>query len=137
MIVYNKRIVSSFQSVSDAVHEVIDTLKNRKIVEDQHKLFKISFMLRELLNNAVEHGNRFDTDKWVRCEVSHVDRVVVFKVTDEGDGILFDDLDLANSSNELLRERHRGYQAIIEMLFKVDIEGTTVTVAYDLDMGAK
>lgn len=141
MILYENRIASSFQAVDEAVHEIIDALKaqnpQKPMFElDNHKLFKISFMLREILNNAVEHGNHFDLEKLVTCRVYSDPLGLVFEVSDEGKGI-----DLRTQSTEqnddiLLRERHRGYQTILEMAFKLNIVANQVTVTLELNQEA-
>ncbi len=142
MILYENRIISSFQAVDEAVHEIIDTLKTQSAQQqprfalDNSKLFKISFMLREILNNAVEHGNRFDLEKLVTCRVYSDPLGLVFEVSDEGKGI-----DLRTQSTEqnddlLLRERHRGYQTILEMAFKLNVVANQVTITLELNQEA-
>lgn len=128
MVIYENRIASSFQAVDDAVHEIVDALKSLCNIHDKHLLFKVSFMLREIMNNAVEHGNRFDLSKYVTCSVSFEETYLMFVVSDEGAGIPESLARVVPNSEKLLRERQRGYETIRDMAFEISIEGTCVTV---------
>ncbi len=136
MKVYENRIASSFQAVDDAVHIIIDVLKRECNMHDKHLLFKVSFMLREILNNAVEHGNRFDPSKTVYCCVSYYERYLAFEIEDEGAGIPLSLLHSNTTDETLLRERQRGYETIKEMSFTIELSGSKVYVKFDLHQEA-
>ena len=56
---------------------------------------KLTLVLRELLGNAIEHGNRNDCGRGVVCRVTRLGpRSVELSVTDEGAGFTADDVDL-------------------------------------------
>ena len=55
---------------------------------------KLALVLRELLRNAVEHGNRRDSSRTVKCRITRLGtRAVEIVVTDEGTGFDSDAVD--------------------------------------------
>jgi serine/threonine-protein kinase RsbW len=73
--------------------------------EEQDRYF-IAVAVREILTNAIKHGNRFDPHKKVGLRVSENDGDLTIEVADQGDGF-----DLGNVPNPLAvenRERTSG-----------------------------
>lgn len=70
---------------------------------------RLSIVLRELLRNAIEHGNREDSNREVTCTVA-CDEQEGLRITvrDEGEGFDFSKLDLALPDNAE-RLEHRGF----------------------------
>ncbi len=133
MKVYEKSMPSTFHSVDEAVLEILDLLKTRAYVTDKHALFNIGFMLRELLNNAVEHGNRFSPEKEVHCEIIKKKRELAFVVRDEGGGFKWDaPSEVEVLPDDLLRERNRGFTTLLEMAFKIEVKGNQVVATMAL-----
>lgn len=132
VIIYERKLDSSFEAVDSSVEEIVQILKEKM---DSQLLFKVNFMLREILNNAVEHGNKFDTDKKVDCLILNEDDLFVFQVTDEGVG--FEERenkeDVEGNVDTLLRERKRGYSTLKAMDFKVRVYGNSVRVTLKLN----
>lgn len=48
--------------------------------------FAVNFALRELLINAIEHGNRNIKEKKVTCIVNYTKSYIIIEVIDEGKG---------------------------------------------------
>lgn len=46
----------------------------------------ISLALREMLNNAIEHGGKFDLTKYVEVASIRLKHAIIFKIKDPGDG---------------------------------------------------
>lgn len=129
MIVYKTKFASSFSIVDTIVRDVVEKLKEYDELNISTLLFRISFMLRELLNNGVEHGNKFDEEKLVSCEIIyHVDRLE-FIISDEGDGISLPPKDIYF---DVLSERERGISTIKKLGFELSFDGATVTAKYCL-----
>ena len=134
MIVYEKNIDSSFQAVHESVEEIIQILTSKWVWLDTKVLFKINFLLREIMNNAVEHGNKFSSDKKVLCRIIKDDDKLILEVTDEGDGIIISTQSFNSDDNDdILRERNRGYPLLLEMALNVIISGNQVKVVIDLN----
>lgn len=93
----------------------------------EHSSFNV--VLRELLLNAIVHGNRGETERTVRCEVVHVGegrfRIVV---EDEGEGFDYRALDTLLPADPK-RIRHRGYKLVNALSDQLEFnrEGNQVT----------
>jgi DNA-binding NarL/FixJ family response regulator len=61
----------------------------------------IAVAFREILLNAIEHGGHFDPDQRVDIECGRTKRVLIYHVSDPGNGFSFDALQHAAISNPL------------------------------------
>jgi len=132
MILYRNEIASTFEAVHDTVGEIMDQLKLVDVINKSHLLFRINFMLREVLNNAVEHGNKFSEEKKISIEVTLLEHILTTRVKDEGEGITL------SSSHEhnmdyILRERTRGITLVQQYQFQLEADHTELCVTLDLD----
>lgn len=136
MTIYEKEIPSSFDAVQYTVDEIDEILGEIIPAIPTHILFKIDFILRELLNNAVEHGNHFQEDKHVYCRIDCSDQQLTLQVSDEGEGfsVTKDTLSTYDTDDTdiLLRDRNRGYPLLLEMAKTVVVRGSKVLVTIDL-----
>lgn len=132
MRLFNGKISSNYRDVHLVVLDVVELLKLKCELTDKNLLFTINFVLREVLNNAVEHGNRFDEAKKINITVDYDPPKIVFIVQDEGDGFSMNEDDVSQDVNYVLRERNRGMQLIRDMNFDVDVEHTQVRLVLDL-----
>ncbi len=132
MILYKNKIESTFEAVHETVGEIMEQLKLVEMLNRENILFRVNFMLREVLNNAVEHGNKFDEKKAVEIEIVLEEPLLITIVRDEGEGI---SLDMSHEHNMdyILRERQRGMRLVKEYQFKVDVNGTEVRVVLNVD----
>lgn len=72
----------------------------------------LKLVLRELIINAIEHGNKYKLDKTVTGTlVANDDQTVTITVSDEGPGFDYQDLDLTFSHSPI-QERNRGYPLV-------------------------
>lgn len=94
------KLKSSFQSIEEATREVELFLHG----DAEFDLLP----LREMLTNAIEHGNRFDPCKEVFLKVTETDRYVKIIVQDQGEGFNWQDILGKNLDPESLEERGRG-----------------------------
>ncbi|MGB3366272.1 MAG: ATP-binding protein [Acidaminobacteraceae bacterium] len=129
MLVYKKKFGSSFEIVDSIVREIIEKLNEYEKLNISTLLFRISFMLRELLNNGVEHGNKFDESKFIYCEIIYHADILEFIIRDEGEGII---LQQEDTDIDVLSERERGIATIRKLGFELRFNGTTVHVKYCL-----
>ncbi len=133
MRIFSGTIASSFQDVNFMVLDIIELLKTKCDIQQKDLLFKISFMLREVLNNAVEHGNHFENEKKVECWVDYSAPDLTFVVRDEGEGINPEMKPFNVSKDYKLRERNRGYTLMQELNFMVEFKGNEVSVKLNLE----
>ncbi|MDK2867021.1 MAG: serine/threonine-protein kinase RsbW [Clostridiales bacterium] len=112
MVIYETTFHSTFELVDEKAKEALMMLKAREIDWMSHTLFKINFVLRELLNNAVEHGNAFDPQKQVFLRIESKDQLFIFTVRDEGAGICTELTPTDEGATEKLPRHDKAYHAI-------------------------
>ncbi|MGE5417281.1 MAG: ATP-binding protein [Acidobacteriota bacterium] len=117
-------IQSSFDCVDDAIQIITAAMQNGSPLTDQRTLFSIRFALRELLNNAVEHGNALQIQKMVRCTVSYIDGLLTIDITDEGSGFRMENT--VTESIPVDSERNRGIRTLELMGFKIAVRDNHV-----------
>jgi serine/threonine-protein kinase RsbW len=119
---YTVKINSTYEEVDNAVDEIIDFLQNNCNLKDEHLVFTINFTLRELLINAVEHGNKMVKEKEVLCVVSYTDNGISIDVYDEGNGFKLESRMSEIAKEDILRLRGRGIYIITKMGFVLNVE---------------
>lgn len=132
MIIYMCIIPSTFDAVDEQVRKITHQLRSKWDICDNSILFKISFMLREVLNNAVEHGNQFSDDLYIYHKVEYIDNRLIFTVKDEGAGIVVE----PSTNEDELTKRTRGLATIVDFDFEIEIIGSEMKITYVLDGGA-
>lgn len=133
MLIFRCELESTFDAVDKSVILAVKAIKDKFEFMSERYLFNINFMLREILNNAVEHGNHFDENKKVSCKIEYLVPQLVFSVSDQGEGIKVGDiLTETHDPKSLLRERNRGHQTIIDMDFDIKLNGTEVIIILNL-----
>ncbi len=133
MIVYERFMPSTFDAVNESVGDIQEVLINKYPNIRRQDLFKIKFMLREILNNAAEHGNQFSVEKRIHCSVHFDFPIISFDISDEGEGIDLYKAIIPKEAEPLLRERHRGYQTIMDMGFNLQIYGSHIRITFILN----
>ncbi len=136
LLLYDQSINSSFESVDICVRQV-DELLLEKLQLSETLIFKIDFMLREMLNNAAEHGNKFSPDKFIDLRIEHEAGKLIFYISDEGEGINPKNLTIDTMEDEIISNRRRGYKTIKKMKFTIIIDDNTVVVSLDLKKGER
>ncbi len=129
MVIYDDHILTSFDAVDHTVRVAQEAIAAHCPNFDGSTLFKINFMLREMLNNAVEHGNKFDENKNIHCKIESLDDRIVFHITDEGEGIVLKDGCIGGTCLENKSDRNRGFATVKQLDFNVDIHGNTVSLS--------
>lgn len=125
MILYENEIHSSFKEVDQCVRNVLVLMGEHEYLSEESILFKVSFVLRELMNNSVEHGNTFDISKIIRCKVSFDRPKLTIEISDEGEGFYRDESYYKEVDFDK-RERRRGLKLIKDLNFDVDINENTI-----------
>lgn len=132
MVLYENSIISTFSAAATAVDEIVNAIKEKCGLE-KPVLFRISFMLREVINNAVEHGNLFDESKKVEIVVECFETYMLFKIKDEGPGFSLEVLN--HIPDQHLRVRNRGILLVKEFGFELDVVNKIVMVNMPLNHG--
>lgn len=133
MMVYNAQIGSEYDEVDRAVFQIFENLVSSGMKFDKRILFKIGFMLREILNNAVEHGNHFEKQLHIDCKVELISNQLIVEICDEGEGFDLSDLEARDRYEPILKNRHRGYETIREMGYEIYVKDNCVTTILNLN----
>jgi serine/threonine-protein kinase RsbW len=102
----DKVLDSTLESVDTAEDAVL--LEAQKLGFDEDDMHKIGMSVRESMVNAVVHGNRYNTRKKVRLQVSHTPDRLVVVIADEGEGFDMTSLPDPLADENLLRHSGRG-----------------------------
>lgn len=89
---YNESIPSSINRIEDVVEGVLDFVEKSGGVSEDSIKFDLKVILNELLLNAVRHGNKEDTAKFVKVTADIANDEVRLTVQDEGGGFDFESL---------------------------------------------
>jgi len=90
----------------------------------------VLFALREALNNAVEHGNRFAADRNVELEIRCAEDRLVLQITDQGEGPAAGDgadIDAVPPA----QRRGRGIPALRTLASRVAFDGGRATLIFE------
>lgn len=88
----------SFSSILDSTLESLDSAEEsvRRIVAeagfDEGDTYFIALAVREILANAIKHGNRFDPGKKVDLHLTASDTELIVEVKDQGEGFRLEDV---------------------------------------------
>jgi len=132
----NNRISFAFESDSNQINRVIEEthIFFHQLVIGTSELSNLNLVLRELLNNAIEHGNKEIHEKKVQCSVEHLGRKR-FKiiVQDEGNGFDYEDIDWEIPLDPR-QTRNRGFALINTFADQVKFndKGNQITVFMSL-----
>lgn len=125
------RISIKLSSRMELVDRTISEGSNFFRKHDIHKYDNLEILLRELLVNAVEHGNKNDITKTIDCEIACLDDKNRFEITikDQGEG--FDTASIGlDTRQDPTQTRGRGYSIINAYADEIQFEnnGSTVKV---------
>ena len=75
--------INNLRIVENTIEEVMNEIG---ITEENYGKILVSIL--EAVNNAIMHGNRYETDKFVDVEISYRNKKLKIKVSDEGKGFV-------------------------------------------------
>ena len=120
MPVFSSTLESRFEAVDPAEESV------RRFAQDagfeQSETDFIGLATREILINAIRHGNRFDLGKRVGLRLSQAGDKLTIEVTDEGDGFRIENVPDPRLPENLERRSGRGITIALSIMdeFTVD-----------------
>ena len=117
---YTVEFPSGLYKVKSVVKEVIGFLEHNFPYASERDLCDLRLVYCELLYNAVIHGNKNDSGKYVRLYVEIIENTVYSRVSDEGTG--FDHINLlkeAKHEKNLLRDHGRGILLVYSLMDSV------------------
>lgn len=127
----HKNIAQHLETYLDKIRENID------ISEDVY--YQIVLCMVEAVNNAAEHGNKYDPAKYVHLHIVANHEYIRISVRDEGDGYI-PDIKAAeqriNSDENMFATRGRGIFLINSLMHHLSYDisnGTEIIMQYDFD----
>lgn len=114
-----KDIQSTFQAVDVAVEQAKEYFQGLECPKLSSKKTFIVFALRELLNNAVKHGNLLDNHKKIIYRIGCDGKEIQLDIWDEGLGFTLPDRIWDDSANRVLHMVSRGLFIIQKMSFQL------------------
>lgn len=127
-------IPSSDEFLVDVDSFVEGTLRGRKM--DESLIADIAISVSELVNNAIFHGNRGQTDETVEVTIECTDSRVTISVKDSGSGFEPDEIADPVADENLLKEVGRGIFIVKSLMDDVKTEtisgGSRVTIVKNL-----
>ena len=101
---------------------ILNFLKNILHISDDD-MFKIEISLREVINNAIVHGNKSDPNKRVFLDFEWKDRILKLTVTDQNtDKIDFNEIFERIKSKDVLSLNGRGILIMNNYMDKVEFQ---------------
>jgi serine/threonine-protein kinase RsbW len=121
----------------DSVLEIVDSVENDALEYARRAGFhgttleKIGLAVREIVNNAIIHGNQSDRQKKVVVRIARTTNQIAFTVWDQGKGFALDSLPDPHSSEALLGRSGRGIYLVRAFMDEFHVQpgpagGTTV-----------
>lgn len=87
----------------------------------------------EGINNAIQHGNKYNNDLFITLAVSNNSAEFCFAITDEGEGFDFDALPDPTAPENIMKENGRGVYLMRNLADEVIYEdhGKTVCIYFN------
>ncbi|MBF0327857.1 MAG: SpoIIE family protein phosphatase [Nitrospirae bacterium] len=120
-----------FDGSNENVARFLDDFKTEVVdffTSDEKLSYRINYCLLEVVNNAVEHGNLNDQQKFVTVEWQIHDRTLEIIVTDEGKGFA---PKIPEAPPPLSQPRGRGLYSIQKYTSNLQIEGNKLTICFE------
>ncbi|BDU50154.1 ATP-binding protein [Haliovirga abyssi] len=105
-------------STSEEIRNVMQTIMydvNREIISNE-KIADINLVVDEILQNALEHGNKYELEKKIVVTYTINNSDFIIEVLDEGDGFEYDE----KKGMDILGERGRGIFLIKQLSKKIE-----------------
>jgi serine/threonine-protein kinase RsbW len=134
----NGRITFSLSSTMESVGEVEAAAE--KLAEqagiDEEERFRVTMAVREAAVNAVLHGNEYDPAKKITVSLENTGAALVFKIADQGRGLVPEAIPDPLAPENLLRGTGRGIFLIRSFMDEVHFRqlhpGTELTLVKNL-----
>jgi len=127
---------SSNKELENIISKVLSYVSNFEAIKDKVDKFKINLVLRELLTNAIRHGNNEDCNKKIITSIHHFANSdsIFIAVKDEGEGFdFYNFLDEIKKEDEL-RIHHRGLLIIKEFCKNIKCHKSVISLEMNFNI---
>jgi serine/threonine-protein kinase RsbW len=104
---------------------------------DESVIADIAISVSELVNNAIDHGNKSTGEKTVKVGIGRNGKNISITIADEGEGFNPDEVEDPLAKENLLKEAGRGIFIVRSLMDKVEIDnssgGTTVKITKTIE----
>jgi len=110
MIIFDNKFPTLKESGQELIHSIIkeiDFFSDKLLINNN----ELRLILDEAVNNAMEHGNRWNPDKKISVNIIKSPGFIKVTISDEGEGFQFP-LDSAKQKSSVLSGRGRGIKLI-------------------------
>lgn len=130
-IIDSLQIPSDFSSLVDVENLVDRVCGNLGVEEDSYG--NILIAVTEAVNNAIQHGNEFDTKLLVDVAVGDQPTEFCFNVKDQGKGFDFTNLPDPTAPENIMKENGRGIFLMKSLSDDVEFEdsGSSVSLYFN------
>ena len=130
-IIDSLQIASDFSSLVDVENLVDRVCGNLGVEEDSYG--NILIAVTEAVNNAIQHGNEFDTNLFVDVAVGDQPTEFCFNVKDQGKGFDFSNLPDPTAPENIMKENGRGIFLMKSLSDNVEFEdfGSSVSLYFN------
>ncbi len=111
-------ISSKIELIDKAVREAVKFAEEIGVAEDS--MFGIDMAVREVVANAVKHGNKLDENKQVEITFANSDEGFEVTVRDFGEGFTVEEVPDPTNPENLLKESGRGILFMNTFMDKVE-----------------
>lgn len=111
-------IPSKIESIDQAVVEAVNFATETGVGEEA--LFGIDMAVREVVANAIKHGNKFDEDKQVEILLRATDEGFEVLIRDFGEGFAVEEVPDPTNPENLLKAGGRGILFMRTFMDKVE-----------------
>jgi serine/threonine-protein kinase RsbW len=109
---------SKLESIDEAVSTAISFANDMGFGEDA--IFPIDLAVREVVANAIKHGNKFDETKQVEIALDEIDEGFEITVRDFGEGFAIESVPDPTNPENLLKASGRGILFMNNFMDKVE-----------------
>ncbi|MBM3452710.1 MAG: ATP-binding protein [Bacteroidetes bacterium] len=130
-IIDSLQITSNFSSLTEVENLVDRVCVNLGVEEDSYG--NVLIAVTEAVNNAIQHGNEFDTRLFVDVAVGDQPQEFCFNVKDEGRGFDYTNLPDPTAPENILKENGRGIFLMKSLSDNVEFEesGSSVSLYFN------
>ncbi len=127
---YINKIESTFEAVDYEVMKLCYLIKRNYRNISEEFLFVVEFVLREIFNNAIEHGNELNPQLFVEYSIFIDKEGIKAEAKDEGrEFAISKDFDF-EKFEDITQNRNRGLQTIRDLGFSIEISEGKTSVEY-------
>jgi len=109
----------------------------RDVGVGEDEIFRITMAVHEATINAILHGNAYDPEKHIHVLLEHTGDSLIFKISDQGNGLRQEALPDPLAPENLLRGTGRGIFLIRSLMDEVNFRelepGTEITLIKHLN----